>query len=78
MNKQEEFKRIINRLEEMDLTVHEFAKDKDFASDIYRNYKAHTGNIHTQTALDVYYLMDQNGDIPFIGNYLILRSFTNK
>ena len=77
-NEQEDFKKIINKLGELDLSAHNFDPRSDDASCIIKNYKEHTGNIHVSTHLDVYFLMDQNGDIPFIGNYLMLNKFCNK
>ena len=78
MSEQEDFKKIINKLNELDLSVHNFDQRSEDASCIIHNYKAHTGNIHAQTHLDVYFLMNQDGGIPFIGNYLMLNSFCNK
>lgn len=74
---QEDFKKIINKLNELDLSVHNFDPRSDDANCIIRNYKDHTGNVHAQTHLDVYFLMNQDGDIPFIGNYLLLNAFCN-
>ena len=76
-DEQKYFKKIINRLSELDLSVHNFDPRSDDASCIILNYKEHTGNIHSHTNLDVYFLMNQDGDIPFIGNYSMLNSFCN-
>lgn len=78
LNADDNFKSIINGLSNFDLTVHNLALDADYASDIYRNYKEYTGNIISPMPSDEYYVMNQDGDVGFIGNYLLLGHFIRK
>jgi len=47
-------------------------------SDIYEMYKEFTGNLIVQMPSDEFYVMNNDGDITFIGNLKLLSNFCNK
>ena len=47
-------------------------------SDIYKMYKEFTGNLVSQLPTDEYYVMNNDGDITFIGNLKSLSNYIDK
>lgn len=47
-------------------------------SDIYKMHREFTGNLVCQLPSDEYYVMNNDGDITFIGNLKLLSNYVNK
>jgi len=47
-------------------------------SDIYKMHRQFTGNLVSQLPTDEYYVMNNDGNITFIGNLKLLSNYVNK
>lgn len=70
--------RIIVALSENDEHLKLMCYAGEDKSDIYKMYKEFTGNLVSQLTTDEYYVMNNNGDIAFIGNLKMLSNYVNK
>jgi hypothetical protein len=70
--------RIIVALSENDEHLKWMCYAGEDKSDIYEMYKGFTGNLVSQLPTDEYYVMNNDGDITFIGNLKMLVNYVNK
>ena len=70
--------RIIIALSEAGLNLKLLCNAGDDLSDIYKMHKEYSKSLVMQLPCDEYYVMDNNGDIVFIGSVVLLGSFCNK
>jgi hypothetical protein len=68
---------IIQQLSNHNLDLHLMANAGNMKNDVYLLYREFTGNIMMQCPRNDMYLMNENGDIPFIGNIVTLNNFIN-
>ena len=73
-----ELNKIIIALSDKDLNLGLLCNAGDSVSDIYKLHKEFTGNLSMGLPYDEYYLMNNDGDIVFIGDLKSLSHFCNK
>tara|TARA_R110000868_G_scaffold162439_1_gene393677 strand:+ start:23096 stop:23341 length:246 start_codon:yes stop_codon:yes gene_type:complete len=70
--------RIIIALSSAELNLKLMCNTGDDKSDIYKMHREFTGNLTSMLPTDEYYVMNNDGDIEFIGNLACLGNFCNK
>lgn len=72
--------KLISVLSEHDLEVHLLSSSDAYRSEIYANYRMFTENEVCSVTLptDKWYVMNNNGDIIFIGNDATLNNYLYK